>query len=158
MSRLNSARSILFAGAALAAIATTPAFAQEAAAPAAPEAQDSALADTGEIIVTARRREEKLLDVPTAVTALTAAQLDQAGAIDLTDLQIASPNTTLKDARGTNSTLAAFIHIPLLARSGAVRRKGAPRITLEELVDAGEAMLVEMVQLARKARNTQALR
>ncbi|WP_164105873.1 TonB-dependent receptor plug domain-containing protein, partial [Serratia marcescens] len=29
--------------------------------------------------------------------------------IDLTDLQIASPNTTLKDARGTNSTLAAFI-------------------------------------------------
>jgi pyroglutamyl-peptidase len=48
--------------------------------------------------------------------------------------------------------LAAFIHIPLLARSGAVRRKGAPRITLEELVDAGEAILMEMVQLARKAR------
>ncbi|WP_289024748.1 TonB-dependent receptor plug domain-containing protein, partial [uncultured Sphingomonas sp.] len=109
MSRLNSARSILFAGAALAAIATTPAFAQEAAAPAAPEAQDSALDNTGEIVVTARRREEKLLDVPTAVTALTSAQLEQAGAIDLTDLQVASPNTTLKDARGTNSTLAAFI-------------------------------------------------
>ncbi|MDF2383099.1 TonB-dependent receptor [Nostoc ellipsosporum NOK] len=109
MSRLNSARSILFAGAALAAIATTPAFAQESAAPAAPEAQDSALDNTGEIVVTARRREEKLLDVPTAVTALTSAQLEQAGAIDLTDLQIASPNTTLKDARGTNSTLAAFI-------------------------------------------------
>jgi pyroglutamyl-peptidase len=50
--------------------------------------------------------------------------------------------------------LAAFIHIPLLARSGAVRRKGAPRITLEELVDAGEAMLMEMVQLARKARTS----
>ncbi|MBR1171594.1 pyroglutamyl-peptidase I [Bradyrhizobium liaoningense] len=49
--------------------------------------------------------------------------------------------------------LAAFIHIPLLARNGAVRRKGAARITLEELVDAGEAMLMEMVQLARKARN-----
>ena len=50
--------------------------------------------------------------------------------------------------------LAAFIHIPLLARSGAVRRKGAPRITLEELVDAGEAMLMEMVRLARKARTS----
>jgi pyroglutamyl-peptidase len=48
--------------------------------------------------------------------------------------------------------LAAFIHIPLLARNGAVRRKGAPRITLEELVDAGEAMLMEIVQLARKTR------
>jgi len=47
--------------------------------------------------------------------------------------------------------LAAFIHIPPLARGGAVRRKGFPRITLEELVDAGEAMLLEMVRLARRA-------
>jgi len=47
--------------------------------------------------------------------------------------------------------LAAFIHIPPLARGGAVRRKGFPRITLEELVDAGEAMLMEMVRLARRA-------
>ena len=51
---------------------------------------------------------------------------------------------------GSGPHLAAFIHIPLLARGGAVRRKGAPRITLEELVDAGEAMLMEMVGLARK--------
>jgi len=47
--------------------------------------------------------------------------------------------------------LAAFVHIPPLARSGAVRHKGSPRITLEELVDAGEAMLLEMVRLARRA-------
>jgi pyroglutamyl-peptidase len=48
--------------------------------------------------------------------------------------------------------LAAFVHIPLLARDGASRRKGMPRITLEELVDAGEAMLLEMVRLARRVR------
>ena len=47
--------------------------------------------------------------------------------------------------------LAAFVHIPPLARGGAVRRRGMPRITLEELVDAGEAMLLEMVRLARRA-------
>ena len=47
--------------------------------------------------------------------------------------------------------LAAFVHIPPLARAGAFRRKGFPRITLEELVDAGEAMLLEMVRLARRA-------
>jgi pyroglutamyl-peptidase len=47
--------------------------------------------------------------------------------------------------------LAAFVHIPPLARGGAIRRKGFPRITLEELVDAGEAMLLEMVRLARRA-------
>jgi pyroglutamyl-peptidase len=46
--------------------------------------------------------------------------------------------------------LAAFIHIPPLARGGALRRKGLSRITLEELVDAGEAMLLEMVRLARR--------
>ena len=46
--------------------------------------------------------------------------------------------------------LAAFIHIPPLARGGAVRRKGFSRITLDELVDAGEAMLMEMVRLARR--------
>jgi pyroglutamyl-peptidase len=51
---------------------------------------------------------------------------------------------------GNGPRLAAFIHIPPLARSGAVRRKGFPRITLEELVDAGEAMLMEMVRLARR--------
>ena len=38
-----------------------------------------------------------------------------------------------------------------LARGGATRRKGFPRITQEELVDAGEAMLLEMVRLARRA-------
>jgi pyroglutamyl-peptidase len=52
--------------------------------------------------------------------------------------------------------LAAFIHIPLLARDGAARRKGFSRITLEDLVDAGEAMLMEVVTLARKARNNPA--
>ncbi|HMM89828.1 pyroglutamyl-peptidase I [Bradyrhizobium sp.] len=51
----------------------------------------------------------------------------------------------------TGPRLAAFVHIPPLARAGAVRRKGSPRITLEELVDAGEAMLLEMVRLARRA-------
>lgn len=58
----------------------------------------------------------------------------------------------IESVRAGGPQLAAFIHIPLLARGGALRRKGLSRITLEELVDAGEAMLMEMVQLARKAR------
>ena len=51
---------------------------------------------------------------------------------------------------GNGPRLAAFIHIPPLARGGATRRKGFSRITLEELIDAGEAMLLEMVRLARR--------
>jgi pyroglutamyl-peptidase len=46
--------------------------------------------------------------------------------------------------------LAAFVHVPLIARGGESLRKGAAhRVTLDELVDAGEAMLLEMVRLTR---------
>ena len=52
----------------------------------------------------------------------------------------------------TGLRLAAFVHVPLLARDGAARRKGATdRLTLDGLVDAGEAMLMEMVKLTRQA-------
>jgi len=53
---------------------------------------------------------------------------------------------------GTGLRLAAFIHIPLLARDSTPPHKGgAYRITLDELVDAGEAMLLETVKLTRQA-------
>jgi pyroglutamyl-peptidase len=53
----------------------------------------------------------------------------------------------------TGPRLAAFVHIPPLARDGAPQRKGAThRVTLEELVDAGEAMLLEMVRLTKQGR------
>jgi pyroglutamyl-peptidase len=51
--------------------------------------------------------------------------------------------------------LAAFIHVPLLARDGTARIPGG--ITLEALVDAGEAMLGEMVKLTRSALHEAAL-
>jgi pyroglutamyl-peptidase len=54
--------------------------------------------------------------------------------------------------RGTGPRLAAFVHVPLVARGGESQRKrSARRITLDELVDAGEAMLLEMVRLTRPA-------
>ena len=109
MSRYNpSIRTALFAGAAFAALIAAPAFAQDSTAADASQTVDEAT-DGGDIVVTARRREERLLDVPVAVTALSAQQLEERGAVDLTDIQNTTPNTTLKDARGTNSTLAAFI-------------------------------------------------
>jgi pyroglutamyl-peptidase len=54
--------------------------------------------------------------------------------------------------------LAAFVHVPLLARNGISERKGTTcRVSLEELVDAGEAMLLEMVKLTRRAVREQTL-
>jgi len=46
--------------------------------------------------------------------------------------------------------LAAFVHVPPLPREPAMR-KNAAGITLEDLVDAGEAMLLELVKLTRAA-------
>nr|WP_228244295.1 TonB-dependent receptor [Porphyrobacter sp. GA68] len=70
---------------------------------------DEVQSDGNTIIVTARRREESLIDVPIAVTAYSGEALLQAGAIDLTDIAQTTPNTTLEASRGTNSTLTAFI-------------------------------------------------
>ncbi len=61
------------------------------------------------VVVTARRREETLQDVPVSVTAFNADQLSKQGVSDITALALALPNTTLKASRATNSTLTAFI-------------------------------------------------
>jgi iron complex outermembrane receptor protein len=80
------------------------AHAQTAAAPAASQA-----ANVEELVVTARRREETLKDVPIAVSAYTAASMERTGVRDITDLQKTTPSLTLQPARGSNSTLIAFI-------------------------------------------------
>ncbi len=65
---------------------------------------------TGEsIVVTARRREELIQDVPAAVTSFSGAAIEKAGIQDVTGLADRTPNTTLKTSRATNSTLTAFI-------------------------------------------------
>ena len=46
--------------------------------------------------------------------------------------------------------LAAFVHVPPLPRDAAMQHRPAG-ITLEQLVDAGEAMLLELVKLTRAA-------
>jgi len=62
-----------------------------------------------ELVVTARRREESLKDVPVAVTAVTEERLANTGAQDITVMQQQTPNLTVQVARGSNSTLISFI-------------------------------------------------
>ncbi|MDB5719432.1 MAG: TonB-dependent receptor [Alphaproteobacteria bacterium] len=78
------------------------------AAPADQAAADAGAAD-GDIVVTARRRAESLVNVPIAVTAFSGAALENQGALDITDVASTTPNVTLEVSRGTNSTLSAFI-------------------------------------------------
>jgi iron complex outermembrane receptor protein len=72
-----------------------------------PEGENSASLE--EVVVTAQRREESLMDVPLAVTALSGEQLEKLGALDLLYLSQISPNTSLEVAQGTNNSLAAYI-------------------------------------------------
>jgi iron complex outermembrane receptor protein len=94
--RHSSTRNVLLA-ATIAAALPVPALAQN---------ETVAL---GEVMVTARKREESLLDVPIAVTTMSGDALELAGYQDLTALSQSVPNVTLENSRATNSTLTAFI-------------------------------------------------
>ncbi|HEU4960407.1 MAG TPA: TonB-dependent receptor [Sphingomonas sp.] len=111
--RLISARALASSGAAMLALTAAPAFAQDAARQpdqtADQDAQATNASGAADIVVTARRRSERLLDTPVAITAYTGAQLEKQGAVDITDLAETTPNVTLEASRGTNSTLTAFI-------------------------------------------------
>ena len=108
------AHTVLLTGTAIGLVAT-PALAQDAPAKSAEltaEVQPDAITlaeDGGEIVVTARRREESLKDVPIAVTVFSGTLLERQGATDITDIGDTTPNVTIETSRGTNSTLTAFI-------------------------------------------------
>ena len=74
-------------------------------------AQDAAagVSDDAEIIVSARRRDERLIDVPVAVTVLSAQDIDRLQAIDLSGLQGASPNLNIVQGRGSAASANIFI-------------------------------------------------
>ena len=106
MPRRHPARSPLHFAIVAALCGALPATAQQAA-PAAPA--ETAVTTLDTVKVTARKREESLQDVPVAVTALTAEQLDKLAIKDLGDLQGQVPNLTIYAARGSNTTLTTFI-------------------------------------------------
>jgi iron complex outermembrane receptor protein len=80
------------------------AYAQDASGGA--EAEQGALET---ITVTARKREETIQDVPVAVTAFTPDALDKLNVEDLSDLDGQVPNLTIYAARGSSSTVTAYI-------------------------------------------------
>ncbi|WP_297513158.1 TonB-dependent receptor [uncultured Caulobacter sp.] len=92
----------LLAGAAWSAIAGVASARQQA------PTGDSAIA-VDQVVVTARRREENLKDVPVAVSAFSGEKLERSGGTDITVLSQTTPNITVQTARGSNSTLISYI-------------------------------------------------
>jgi iron complex outermembrane recepter protein len=112
-----------------------PAFAQDAAAPQAAQADEGS---TGDIIVTATRRSEALSDIPLAVSAVTAQSLANSGASDIRALNQLSPSLlvsstsseaaaggarirgigTVGDNPGLESSVATFVDGVYRSRAG----------------------------------------
>ncbi|MFV0645938.1 MAG: TonB-dependent receptor [Sphingomonadaceae bacterium] len=84
----------------------TPASAQETMQeePAPEEATSGSAVQ--EILVTARRREEALQDVPISVSAISGEQLEQTGIRNVTDLQFRTPSLAVTSSQSQRNTVA----------------------------------------------------
>src|SRR5690606_6254391 len=100
---------------------------------------DRATAQLEEIVVTARRREESLQDVPVAVTALTAEALERRQIRSTTDLDRVTPSmqfTSYGQLSGNNSAAVVFI-------------RGVGQLDPTPAVDPGVGIYVDDVYMGR---------
>lgn len=88
-------------------LASLSAMAQDAAP--APAATEDEAVTLDAIQVTARKRTETLQEVPVAVTAFTPETIDKLNIRDIGDLDAQVPNLTIYAARGSSSTVTAYI-------------------------------------------------
>ncbi|ATI80688.1 TonB-dependent receptor [Sphingobium yanoikuyae] len=78
-----------------------PAFAQDDAQP-----QSGEGASSGDIVVTARRRDEALQDVPISVSAISGDQLAKSGVTDIQGLQYRTPSLSITSTQSQRNTVA----------------------------------------------------
>jgi iron complex outermembrane receptor protein len=136
-------------GGALSAALGTPVLAQEAetaaqeAAPAAPaeaEAQAEAEppADGGEIVVTARRREEQLQDVPLAISVVAGDTLEKTGSVNVGRLTQIQPSVQFVSTNPRNS-------------AANIRGLGAPFGLTNDGIEQGVGIYIDQVYYSRIA-------
>lgn len=101
-------RSILIGVLTVVSLAGVPAFAQETTDKTTKTA-DQAPPVSEEIVVTARKREENVQEVPVAVTVVSADKLEETATADLSELQQQVPNLSVYQGRNQSSTLTAFL-------------------------------------------------
>lgn len=108
-------------------------------APAAHAQANQGTAAIEEVVVNARKREERLLDVPVAVTAIDAARIEQQSIARLEDVTYAVPNLSVTGG-GTDAGGTGF---------GVVYVRGIGQIDYANSIDPGVGTYVDGVYLGR---------
>ena len=136
---------------AIIALATAFAFATPATAQAAPEpsaadtspdsAADSGETGNGELIVTARRRDETVQDVPIAISVVGGEQIDNTGAFNVGRLQQLAPTLQFYSSNPRNS-------------AANIRGLGAPFGLTNDGIEQGVGIYVDDVYYSRAASST----
>ncbi|WP_176489051.1 TonB-dependent receptor [Rhizorhabdus dicambivorans] len=105
--RASLKSSTLLTAAALSAAFAAPAFAQSAATAPQAAGEAASIADGSEILVTARRRAERLQDVPVAAAAVNAAQIRQYDMTTLANIRIVAPQISFdRGFTGSGASIA----------------------------------------------------
>ena len=131
---LNTA-SLLSASVAGLAFAATPALAQSA--PQAQAADAPAPAEEGAIIVTARRQNERLQDVPASVSVLTAATLSNTGSTRAQDFVALTPGVTIV----TGTAEAGDTQINIRGINGARDAESSVALVVDGILKTNTAQL-----------------
>lgn len=112
--------------------------AEQPRSPSSPTGDENASTSQGDIVVTAQLREERLQDVPLAVTALGGEFLGRLGSRDLNDAVRYAPGVSITSANS--------------ARAGGVRIRGVGTASFSEGVTGSVATIVDGVVFGRQAQ------
>ena len=121
MSRALLAAGIAFAG-------TSQAFAQNAPAEQAAASDQASVTDSGEIVVTAQKREERVQDVPIAVQVLGGKTLEAQGIREFSELTRAAPSLLVRSAEHPVNASVSIRGIGTFAFSPSVEPSVAVQI------------------------------
>jgi iron complex outermembrane receptor protein len=138
---------------------TSGAHAQDASVETATQAEDNVT--SGQIIVTARKRDETLLEVPVSISAFSQENLDKAGASNLEDISALAPGFEFNNSSRVTPLirfrgLEAVVNTPA-SRTGAVFWDGAyisDGVSILPLFDLDRVEVIKGPQNAFFGRNT----
>jgi len=102
-----------------------------------------------EVVVTAQRREQRLLDVPVAVTAIAAAQIEERGLNDIHDISALAPNLHVSVMPGTSSNSQISIRGQVTVNSTIMTDPTVGMYVDGVFVGKAVGSVVDMVDLER---------